>query len=344
MVKNKKLKIAIIKSSDSIRKKYQMLKSDRIDDGLFLQKNFKPIIEPLKTLVDNQSKKLFIKKEIKTEKNLKKEKEEEQEQIEEESEETHNESNSHQYVDDDSFDNQQKSSDDSDEFYKTITSETSASENNSFTFNPSTYIKKVKKYDSDMDTTYGVRLVSKNYMIGNSPIQFDEDDIVIIKNKKYSNTHGLYELLFMKKPNKHIYTQDDLALYKEIGLNTNLFKRSYLSDTYINGNNSFKYTNIISKLIESEKKKNITKNVSKTGGSVLKKLKNYTKNNNNNIRSKDLLMKLEVGKPSLVYWNDANELVDRLRLLISSQLVGNNSHNNEIISIIEELREENLIE
>lgn len=345
MVKNKKLKIAIIKSSDSIRKKYEMLKRDGIDDNLLLQKNFQPIIEPLKTLVDNQTKNLFIKKEIKTENNLKKENEEEEEEEEledhEEEEEIHNQSN--QYGNNDSFDNQQNNSDDSDQFYKTITSDTS--ENNSFTFNPNEYIKKVKKFDSDIDSTYGVRLVSKIYMIGDSPIKFDDDDIVIIKNKKYSNTHGLYELLFMKKPNKHIYTQDDLVFYKEIGINTNLFKRHYLPDAYINGNNSFKYTSIISKLINSEKKKNISKNSSKTGGSngssLLKKLKNYTKKK---IQFKDLLMNVEMGKPSLVYWNNVNELVDRLRLLVSSELAGNNSLNNEIISIIEELKEENLIE
>lgn len=40
-----------------------------------------------------------------------------------------------------------------------------------------------------------------------------------------------------------------------------------------------------------------------------------------------------------VYWDDPNELVDRLRLLIAEQAAGNLSHTNEIHSIIEELRE-----
>ena len=44
-----------------------------------------------------------------------------------------------------------------------------------------------------------------------------------------------------------------------------------------------------------------------------------------------------------VYWNDLNELVDRLKLLIAEKSAGNNSHNNEIMSIIEELREEKVI-
>lgn len=44
------------------------------------------------------------------------------------------------------------------------------------------------------------------------------------------------------------------------------------------------------------------------------------------------------------YWNDPNELVQRLRLLISSTSAGHNGHQNEISSIIEELREANIIE
>ena len=45
----------------------------------------------------------------------------------------------------------------------------------------------------------------------------------------------------------------------------------------------------------------------------------------------------------LVYYDDPNELVVRLNLLTSSQNVGNTGVNNEIISIIEELRERNII-
>ena len=37
-----------------------------------------------------------------------------------------------------------------------------------------------------------------------------------------------------------------------------------------------------------------------------------------------------------IYWDDPNELVDRLRLILASQAAGNPSHNNEILSIIEE--------
>lgn len=50
------------------------------------------------------------------------------------------------------------------------------------------------------------------------------------------------------------------------------------------------------------------------------------------------------GSNSYIYWNDVNELVSRLRLLVSSTSTGHTGHNNEIVSIIEELREANVIE
>lgn len=54
-------------------------------------------------------------------------------------------------------------------------------------------------------------------------------------------------------------------------------------------------------------------------------------------------MALNDNKIDYVHWNDPNELVDRLRLLEASRQAGNNAHDNEILSIIEELYEAGLI-
>ena len=45
-----------------------------------------------------------------------------------------------------------------------------------------------------------------------------------------------------------------------------------------------------------------------------------------------------------IYWNDPNELVNRLNLLIASQNAVNTGQNNEINAIIEELYEANIIQ
>jgi len=44
-----------------------------------------------------------------------------------------------------------------------------------------------------------------------------------------------------------------------------------------------------------------------------------------------------------VYWDDPNKLVDRLKLLVASKQAGHTGHKNEIVSIIEELREAKII-
>lgn len=49
-------------------------------------------------------------------------------------------------------------------------------------------------------------------------------------------------------------------------------------------------------------------------------------------------------KIAYTYWDDPNELVNRLRLLIASKSASHSGHANEIISIIEELREADIIE
>ena len=55
----------------------------------------------------------------------------------------------------------------------------------------------------------------------------------------------------------------------------------------------------------------------------------------------DLLrtMILNDNKIDYIHWYDSNEIVDRLRLLEALRHAGHNGHDNEILSIIEELRE-----
>ena len=54
-------------------------------------------------------------------------------------------------------------------------------------------------------------------------------------------------------------------------------------------------------------------------------------------------MTLNKNKIDYVHWDDPNELVDRLRLLAASRQTDYNAHNNEILSIIEELCEAGFI-
>ena len=99
-------------------------------------------------------------------------------------------------------------------------------------------------------------------------------------------------------------------------LSTNAHRMYYLADGALRINDS-KFKNIIAKLINYSPYKM---------GSGLPLYMLY---NNNKI--------------DYMYWDNPNELVDRLRLLIASQATGNTSLANEINAIVEELREANII-
>ena len=182
-----------------------------------------------------------------------------------------------------------------------------------------------------LDMIYGVRkLPDGSLMIGNTPISFKGLHIKIGGQKDNLKTTGLLELLFKQKPDETFISPSDLDNYKGILILTNAHKKNYSPTQPIQSSNTLKYTNIISKLF-----KNLSP--SKRGGGLLKKNKKKT----------DALPQFMVAQRNsifdYVYWDDPNELVDRLRLLISSQAAGNLNHNNEIMSIIEELREAGII-
>lgn len=172
-------------------------------------------------------------------------------------------------------------------------------------------LSKLQK-ENVIDNTYGPYKISNTWKIGSKTFQLNKDDIFIDDNK-YKVTPGLLQLIIYKKPRD--YDANDLKVYKEILALTNAHKRNNDPNQGMKGSRAYKYTKIIKNLFKSEK------NTTFEGQGLMQTLK----------------------KPNYIYWNDPNELVERLKLLLSSQSAGHNNHNNEIVSIIEELREANII-
>lgn len=157
---------------------------------------------------------------------------------------------------------------------------------------------------------YGARLEKTGLRIGNSDIKIDDSENIVINNKVYPGTEGLFELIFKKIPMK--YNSKDLKIFKEICLATNLHKKNYRSDSPIHKGASVKYKHIISKLFPSTKGRGIS----------FKSAKNS----------------------NIIYYNNINKLVDRMRLLYEAQLVGHTGVGNEIVALTEELRQRGFIE
>jgi len=159
-------------------------------------------------------------------------------------------------------------------------------------------------------------------MIGDSPITFTESEVEV-NGKKYPKSVGLMELLFAKEPKDAMIETPDRENYLKIMRKMNAYKKNYERDEDFKNKNSKKFKNFILPYIASPTKKR----KSFSGEGILLRYKIARRNTLTNY----------------VYWDDPNELVDRLRLLLAEQSAGNPSHVNEIHSIIEELREEGYI-
>lgn len=214
---------------------------------------------------------------------------------------------------------------------------------------PRTYIE-----ESMMDTTdvfdhiLGVThdYLTESYKIGDSRINFvnspDPNEPrntlagpdFIIKDIYYIGTPGLYELLFKKHPIG--FKETDVNNYVDIVRRTNaLFidndptKRKRTLPRDIRDKHMFIIlpkleTRPRSSLPVSSKSTVTTRRQAKMGGAL---------------SSMDLTNKTVEYR----YFDNFNEIVDRLRLLVSSTISGNNNLGNEIKSIIEELREGRVI-
>lgn len=340
----KSIKKALIKSSEAIRRKYQALKSDRYDVNTVLENNLKPITEPLKKLVNNQE---TLNTTIKSEfKNIK----EESNMNEGVDIKFENGTNKRKFKEkkipnpifgqrsvDESYnsDNDDNDNDES-QLYQSFSESDDDNDHNvtikgddrsiissaSIPFQASlykTFLDKLTHSSREIDTVFGPRSENELIVLGNYALHV-HGDIISIENHNFKATQGLYELIFLKDPIG--FDKNDLMQYEKILKLTSAHRRNYNPSSQINGNKSNKYINIIGKMFNIK---------SKTTGMGMRIPK---------------MMRLDniASNTNLVYWDNCNELVERLQLLMGSKMAGNSSHNNEIISIISELREAKIIE
>lgn len=168
------------------------------------------------------------------------------------------------------------------------------------------------------DVPFGVRVERDKLMLGSAPITIS-DQFIIVAGHKYKNTVGLNQLLLKKDPDLSLVSENDKQNYKLMLLNTNAHRRDYDPNKAIKSNKGKKYMDVIKPLFQ---------------------LRNDCTDKINLPKGKGLLMLKKLNKDvDYIYWDDPNELVERLKLLMASQNAGNTGVDNEIISIIEELRE-----
>lgn len=345
----------LAEAREAIKRKHQLIKRGKDNLEKTLNETFKPIVDPLKDLIEvtdqkkiNEDKIISIKPEKKNkitfEKLFKSKEVGSSEDKTSYFNNTTNEFNTTLKPFDDTFESA-IGNDNVDDYNDEYNPETSINESND-----TTAIENIEKtstsvsdqllsdsvlgnyihllHDSSsnkgkLDKTFGVRLTENNYVIGDSPIYFEKNK-VIVNDETYTATPGLMELLFHKEPDSEMISSLDQKNYLKILENTNAHRKK--NDT--NGEYRNKHLKKFKTFIAPNLSPNITKKRKSIDGSGLLPTHKIARRNTTF---------------DFVWWNDPNELVDRLRLLIAEQAAGNPSHINEIHSIIEELREADYI-
>lgn len=187
---------------------------------------------------------------------------------------------------------------------------------------------------NDINVPFGIRSNNQTLMIGDSKVLFSVKNnssasgktyVMEINDKHYELTPGLKELLLHKKPVFDVITEEDKCVYKDILNITNAHKRDFNPNGQLKGDKGLKYKQIIKPLFGSQNNDANDNNKDLKIGGFLPKLKKYKQNTD------------------YVFWDDPNELIERLKLLVASKCAGNSNHDNEILSIIEELKEAKII-
>ena len=158
--------------------------------------------------------------------------------------------------------------------------------------------------DNRVDVTFGVRKLAKGYKFGDSSFSHS-GTFFKIKGEQHKVTPGLTELLFKKNPQREKITSDDIDTCRNLVVKTNAHKKNYKAHKSPRIDRSDKYKTYLADLVTG-------------GGFKIAKKNNYTE---------------------YVYWDNPNELVERLKLLDAEKAAGNNNHDNEIQNILEELKE-----
>lgn len=335
---DKRLVSELLKTRKSVKRKYQSLKSDIAKSQLALEKQFKPISEPLRELLST------IKTEGSTDIKTKVETPQ-RKTMSSSSGLTTSKSTGPKFLSStvigEIHPEMSVSSDDEDEngeqYEPTMIKEVERSIEQmmrpevldkyleQFKGLARTYITDmIRDTDDAFDMQYGVRfdLNEDAFHIGNKKLEFEGEDMYIMDGPNkvvYKATPGFYELMFKKKPT--VYTKKDADNYADVVQRSSANRKNYEPEGPISGNVGPKYTKVIRPLMTSKVPHR---------GSPLTTSKLPRRGTG--------LLTVNDKKVEFIPWKNPNTLVDRLRILMASQFAGHTGHSNEITRIIDTLK------
>ena len=190
-------------------------------------------------------------------------------------------------------------------------------------------VNNLKRYfkPNEGDLSTGIRDKDGSFYIGSEPVRI-RDNNIIIDNTEYRDTSGLWNLLTSKNiPDKSEYTPEDLVNYSYIMVKTNTARNKYNPRGQYRGGNNRKMNELIKPFV--------------------REFENDNTDNKINFKNKVLehfeLVDENEGEGLKILPSDPNALIDRFDLLFSSKKAGHTGVRNEIVSILDELKRQGVI-
>ena len=190
-----------------------------------------------------------------------------------------------------------------------------------------------------IDRTHGIYAKDKKFYMGNKPLTIKENDISIITDEgniyKTSGTPGLWRLITEKNiPDKSEFTPIDLNNYIILMFYTKTIYKGNKPTKGLKGgtSNKLKFIKYFVKLIEENKL-----------DEYKKELDSYFNKEDGEEPDEDDPKPSTSGEGLKILPSDPNALIDRFNLLFSSKKAGHTGVRNEIISILDELKRQKVI-
>lgn len=366
------LKQSLIKAKNAIRRKYKDLHEEKIDIGERSSLKYKPIIDPIKMLIENKKKdSVKSDEQHKTPFTFSNEKDDFQTAFKsvfpayrrrlftatsKQSPLQHPTSSSkHSLLSPSIF---------TPDVSGVFSVGTPGAENTGEAENvEENIIQHAKNIDvQNKDQIYGLRQQHNGLYLGKEKVSVKSIDSKLkycIRKKEFTVTPGLTDLLLTNQPK--YYNHEDLNTYKQMLVYTSAHKKDFKRSGAIRRpKSSLKYHHVIKDLFPKSVKKTTTihkgmlRKANAAAAAATATAANYEDDDGDDddddmqgtgLKKPQTMYKTfdKFGAFNYTYWDNPNELVNRLRLLVASQAAGHTGHNNEVISIIEELREAKFI-
>ena len=184
-----------------------------------------------------------------------------------------------------------------------------------------------------VDKTFGLHAKNKKFHIGDKPVTIKNNDI-IIEGKKYDGSPGLWELITSNNPQK--FTEEDYMNYINLLVQTNtIYQGNDPKNTKPKSSGGSKWNNLIGPIWEEIKPKKEKKKK--------KKRQQDPDEDDPQPGPSGTDPQTETPGGGLILPSDPNALIDRFDLLFSSKKAGHTGVRNEIISILDELKRQKVI-